>query len=67
MKEKLKDKIGEVVTLQEAGEILGFSRRTIYRYVQERIFTRFIKYPGGGVRLYLEDVLAFRRSREVLS
>ena len=67
MKAETKEKIVDVVTLQEAGEILGFSRRTIYRYVQERIFPRFIKYPGGGVRLYLEDVLAFRKSREVLS
>lgn len=65
MKEQTKEKMGELVTLREAAARLGLSTRTIYRYVQERRISRRIKYPGGGVRLYLEDVLAFRKRCEV--
>ena len=65
MKEEKFDNSKEVMTLQEAAKCLGLSKRTLYRYMQDKIFARIIKYPGGRVRLYLEDVLQFRNKCEV--
>jgi excisionase family DNA binding protein len=53
-----------LITAQEVADILGVSRKTVYRYAEAKTFPIPIKLPGGAYRFRrgeLEDWLEERR------